>query len=47
MLDGEAEKGDSFKYENLEITILEADEKRIEKISVTVLHQEENQEIED
>ena len=38
MLDGEAEKGDSFKYENLEITILEADEKRIEKISVTVLH---------
>lgn len=47
MLDGEAEKGDSFKYENLEITVLEADEKRIEKISVTVLHQEENQEIED
>lgn len=38
MLDGEAEKGDSFKYENLEITILESDEKRIEKISVTVLH---------
>lgn len=47
MLDGEAQKGDSFKYENLEITILEADEKRIEKISVTVLADEESQEIKD
>ncbi len=47
MLDGEGEKGDSFKYENLEITILEADEKRIEKISVTVLPDEEQQDEED
>lgn len=47
MLDGEAGKGDSFKYENLEITVLEADEKRIEKISVTILHDKVCQEMED
>ncbi len=41
MLDGEVGKGDSFKYENLEITVLEADEKRIEKISVTILEDDD------
>lgn len=36
MLDGEYEEKDSFKFENLNITVLEADEKRIEKIAVEV-----------
>lgn len=37
MLDGEADEGDSFTFENLRITVKEADEKRIGKISVEII----------
>ncbi len=37
MLDGEAKVGDSFKWENLEITVLETDGFRIERIAVEEL----------
>lgn len=42
MLDGEAEEGDSFTFENLKITILSADGIRIERISVEELPIEED-----
>lgn len=44
MLDGEAEEGDSFTFENLKITILSADGIRIERISVEELPIEEDDE---
>lgn len=44
MLDGEAEEGDSFTFENLKITILSADGIRIERISVEELPIEEEDE---
>lgn len=44
MLDGEAEEGDSFTFENLKITVLSADGIRIEKISVEELPEEEEDE---
>lgn len=44
MLDGEAEEGDSFTFENLRITVLSADGIRIEKISVEKLFEEEDDE---
>lgn len=37
MLDGEAGEGDSFKFENLQITVKKSDEHRIERISVEKL----------
>ena len=37
MLDGEIKKDDSFLYENLKITVLDADEKRVEKIAIEVI----------
>ncbi len=43
MLDGEANEGDSFKYEHLEITVLKADGYRIERIGVCELPIEEDE----
>lgn len=43
MLDGEAKVGDCFRWENLEITVLEIDGFRIEKIAVEELPMEEDQ----
>ncbi|MBR6532899.1 MAG: HlyC/CorC family transporter [Clostridia bacterium] len=43
MLDGEAKEGDSFRWENLEITVLETDGFRIEKIAVEELPIEEDE----
>lgn len=40
MLDGEVNEGDSFKFENLVITVKKADEYRIEKIAVEKLSEE-------
>ncbi len=47
MLDGEVEPGDSFKYNNLQITVLKSDEKRIEKIGVETLNETDKQDDED
>ena len=44
MLDGEVNEGDTFKYENLEITVLKADGYRIERIGVCELPQEDEEE---
>ena len=44
MLDGEAEEDGTFIYENLKITVLESDDKRVEKIAVEVLEDLENKE---
>lgn len=44
MLDGEAEEGDSFTFENLLITVLKADGVRIERISVEELEKEDTEE---
>lgn len=41
MLDGEAEEDGYFIYESLKITVLEADDKRVEKIGVEILETEE------
>lgn len=43
MLDGEANEGDTFKYENLEITVLKSDGFRIERIAVCELPIEEEE----
>ena len=40
MLDGEVNEGDSFKFENLVITVKKAEEYRVEKISVEKLPEE-------
>lgn len=40
MLDGEVNEGDSFKFENLIITVKKAEEYRVEKISVEKLPEE-------
>ena len=37
MLDGEADEGDSFNFENLVITVKKTDGKRIEKLSIEEL----------
>lgn len=47
MLDGEIEEGASFTFENLLITVKEADEKRIERISVEVLSRDDDDEEDD
>ncbi len=44
MLDGEAEEGSSFKWENLEITVLKTDGFRIERIGVEELPVEPQEE---
>lgn len=43
MLDGDTAVGNTFDYSNLRITVLESDEKRVEKISVEILPVEENE----
>ncbi len=43
MLDGEANEGDTFKFENLEITVLKVDGYRIERIGVCELLSEEEE----
>lgn len=40
MLDGEFEEDDSFKFENLLITVKEAEEKRVNRISVEIIETE-------
>lgn len=47
MLDGEAEEDGYFIYENLKITVLESDDKRVEKIAVEVLEDLETEDDED
>ena len=47
MLDGEAEEDGTFVYENLKITVLESDDKRVEKIAVEVLENLETKDDED
>lgn len=46
-LEGEVNEGDTFDYEELRITILDCDERRIEKISVEILPEPEEDEEED
>ncbi len=46
-LEGEADEGSTFDYEDLRITVLEFDERRIEKISVEILPEPEEDEEED
>ena len=43
MLDGEAGEGDSFRWENLEITVLKIDGLRIERIAVEELPEEDEE----
>lgn len=43
MLEGEAEVGDSFRYDRLIITVLDCDEKRIERVGVEELPEEEEE----
>lgn len=47
MLDGEAEEDGYFIYGNLKITVLESDDKRVEKIAVEVLEDLETEDDED
>ena len=44
MLDGEAEEGSEFKFENLIITILKVDGVRIERIAVEIIPQDDEDE---
>ena len=46
-LEGEADEGSTFDYEDLRITVLEFDERRIEKISVEILPESDEDEEED
>ena len=41
MLDGNTTEGNSFVYNNLIITVLEADEKRVEKVAVEIISSED------
>ena len=43
MLDGEVNEGDTFKYENLEITVLKTDGFRVERIGICELPIEEEE----
>ena len=43
MLDGEADEGDTFTYENLRITVVDSDDKRVEKIGVEIIEIEEKE----
>ena len=42
MLDGEANEGDTFKFENLKITVGEVDGYRVERVYVEKLSEEED-----
>ena len=42
MLEGDTGEGNTFDYANLRFTVLDADEKRVEKVAVEVLPEEEN-----
>ena len=44
MLDGEFEEDDSFRFENLLITVKEAEEKRVNRISVEITEPEDTPE---
>lgn len=44
MLDGEADEGDSFIFENLRITVKKAEEHRVERIEVEKLPEEDEEE---
>ena len=44
MLDGEVSEGDSFTFENLKITVKEAEEHRVERIEVEKLPEEDEEE---
>ncbi len=46
-LEGEVSEGDTFDYEDLRITILDCDERRVEKISVEILPEPEDSEEEE
>ena len=46
-LEGEVEEGDTFDYEELRITVLEFDERRIEKIAVEILPEPDDDEEEE
>ena len=46
-LEGEVEEGDTFDYEELRITVLEFDERRIEKIAVEILPEPDEDEEEE
>ncbi len=47
MLEGEVHEGDTFQYENLVITVLEADERRVERIAVEELPAEDEEDEEE
>ena len=47
MLEGDIEEGDSFRYENLNITVLEIGDKRIERVAVEELTVAEDEDDED
>ncbi len=44
MLEGDTSEGNTFVYSNLRFTVLDADEKRVEKVAVEVLPEQENEE---
>lgn len=44
MLERVPEKGDSFVYEDMEVTVLEMDEKRVEKVKIKFIESEEQKE---
>ena len=43
MLEGDTEIGNSFDYKNMRIKILEADEKRVDRVSVEIIEEEEEE----
>jgi len=47
MLEGDVHEGDEFIFRNLKITVLESDEKRIERISVEEIEIEDQEDEED
>ena len=47
MLDGEAEEGDTFTFENLVFTVKKTDGKRIEKVEVEEILTSDEEEDED
>lgn len=47
MLEGEVREGDSFRFENLLVTVLKAEEHRVERVGVEVMTPEETEEEKD
>ncbi len=47
MLEGEVREGDSFRFENLLVTVLKAEEHRVERVGVEVMAPEEKEEDKD